>query len=90
MSKKTELGDKLEALSHQRLHKENRRLDQENQAMSAKIHAAMNIVAKADQIMLDAVSWYDNYTGVIDHCPWIEAAREHVKFYNDEREVSSE
>ena len=71
----------------ERLKKENRRLDQENREMSAKTHAAMNIVAKADQIMLDAVSWYDNYQGTIDHCPWIEAAREHVKFYNEEREV---
>ena len=56
-------------------------------ALSAKIHAAMNIVAKADQIILDAVNWYDNYKGSIDHCPWIDTAREQVKFYNEEREV---
>jgi hypothetical protein len=73
----------------ERLKKENRRLDQENREMSAKTHAAMNIVAKGDQIMLDAVNWYDSstYRGTIYHCPWIDAAREHVKFYNDEREV---
>ena len=79
-------GDEVE-LAYARIYKENRRLSQENREMSAKLHAAMNIVSKADQTMLDAVSWYDNYTGVIDHCPWIEAAREQVKFYNEEREI---
>jgi hypothetical protein len=71
----------------ERLKKENRRLDQENQGLGAKVFACMNIVAKGDQIMLDAVSWYDGYTGTIDHCPWIEAAREQVKFYDSEREI---
>jgi hypothetical protein len=74
----------------ERLKKENRRLDQENRELSAKVFAAMNIVAKGDQIMLDAVSWYNGLPVALRDCPWIEAAREQVKFYNDEREVGGE
>jgi len=71
----------------ERLQAEVNKLRDEVFALSAQTHAAMNIVAKADQIMLDAVSWYDNYQGTIDHCAWIEAARDHVKFYKDNRTV---